>query len=271
MKRGRKCFTSRVIDPARFETPAGLVRGKMRSLTSLPMQGECGDCSWRKSNFFCGLPDSALREFTSIKITHAYPKGSMLFLEGQPADGVYILCAGRVKLSTYSEDGRSLIVRIAEAGELLGLSACAAGLTYEASAQITADCQVNFVRATEFLEFLNKHSSAAINAIRELSLTYHKAHSQICALGLSASVSDKLAKLFLEWYDRSGANGSGMHLHMDYTHEEIAEMIGTSRETVTRLLKTFKDRKLITLSHNELYIPDRKKLSAAIGSRHGQM
>jgi CRP/FNR family transcriptional regulator len=210
-----------------------------------------------------------LDEFASLKITHAYPKGTMLFLEDQPAEGVYVLCSGRAKLSAYSEDGRSLIVRIAEPGELLGLSAVAAGISYEASAQIITDCQVNFIRAKDFLNFLNKYSAAALNAIRELSLTYHRAHSQICSLGLSASVSDKLAKLLLEWYDRSGANGSGAHIPMSYTHEEIAEMIGTSRETVTRLLKAFRLRELIVIDHADLFIPDRKRLAAAVGSRHG--
>lgn len=211
-----------------------------------------------------------MREFTAMKITHTYPKGTMLFVEGQPANGVYILCSGRVKLSTYSEDGRSIIVRIAEPGEILGLSASVSNISYEASAQVIADCQVNFVRSREFIKLLNENSSAALNAIRELSQTYHKAHSKICSLGLSASVSDKLAKLFLDWYEHNANGDAGVHIPMDYTHEEIAEMIGTSRETVTRLLKRFKTRKLITLERSDLYIPDKRKLEASIGSGTGR-
>jgi CRP/FNR family transcriptional regulator len=91
---------------------------------------------------------------------------------------------------------------------------------------------------------------------------------QICSLGLSASVGDKLARLFLEWCDRYGDDKSSVHIPMSYTHEEIAEMIGASRETVTRLLKDFKTRNLIAIKRSDLFIPDRKKLESVIGTSH---
>lgn len=243
----------------------------MNTLKKIPAEHDCGCCRWREDHFFCSLPEAARAKFAALKITHSHQRGTTLFMEGQAANGVYVLCSGRVKLSTYSEDGRSIIVRIAEPGEVLGLSACVSGLPFESSAQVIADCQVNFVRKDEFLNFIGAESPAALNAIRELSATYHKAHSKICSLGLSASVSDKLARLFLDWYDRNAEDGSGAHITMDYTHEEIAEMIGTSRETVTRLLKRFRNRKLISLDRTDLHIPDKKRLENAIGnSRSGE-
>ncbi len=238
----------------------------MKTLKFLPSQHDCTQCTWRKPSFFCTLPEEDLRQFSSIKITHAYPKGTMLFMEGQSANGIYVICSGRIKLSTYSEDGRSMIVRIADPGEVIGMSASVAGINYEGSAEVIADCQVNFVRSQEFIKLLNESAPAALNAIRELSLTYHKAHAKICSLGLSASVSDKLAKLFLDWYEINANGDAGAHISMDYTHEEIAEMIGTSRETVTRLLKRFKTRKLITLDRTDLFIPDKRRLQASIGT-----
>lgn len=240
---------------------------QMKILKDFKIQNECLKCVWRSSGFFCNLPVETLKTFSLRKITHAYPKGTTLFVEGQPANGVYVLCAGRVKLTTYSAEGRAIIVRIAEPGEVLGLSACVAGISWEASAQAVDDCQVNFVRRAEFLDLLKTSSHVALNAIRDLSLSYHRAHTQICSLGLSASVSDKLAKLFLDWYEKSDNDKADRHILMSYTHEEIAEMIGTSRETVTRVLKTFKARKLISLNGTDLHIPDKKKLAATIGSR----
>lgn len=188
-----------------------------------------------------------------------------MFSEGEKANGVYVLCEGRVKLSTYSEDGKAIIIRIAEAGEVLGLSAIIAGGSYEATAQVVEACQVNFVRRDEFLGLLNKSSDAALNGLRELSRNYHQAYKQICSLGLSACAGDKLARLLIDWYDHADNGESGVHIRMIYTHEEIAEMIGSSRETVTRLLKEFTDRELISLKKTDLYIPDRKKLAAAMG------
>lgn len=240
----------------------------MKAPGKFTTQENCLGCAWRSEGFFCELPETQLRQFSTFKITYAYPRGTTLFTEGQHANGVYMLCAGRVKMSTYSEEGRSLIVRVAEPGEILGLSACVAAVAHEGSAQVIEDCQVNFVRRREILELLKNNSDAALNAIRELSHLYHRAHAQICSLGLSVSASDKLAKLLLDWCSRSGDKTGGIHIRMIYTHEDIAEMIGTSRETVTRMLKMFRDRGLIQIVGTDLFIPDRRMLRGAIGHIH---
>jgi CRP/FNR family transcriptional regulator len=242
----------------------------MKAPPTFITQENCQACIWRSHTYFCDLPEAELLQFSAVKITHAYARGTTLFTEGQPASGVYVLCAGRVKLLTYSEEGRSLIVRIAEPGEILGLSACVAGVAHEASAQVISDCQVNFVRRSDYLKLLKDNSEAALNAIRELSLLYHKAHTQICSLGLSVSAGDKLAKLLLEWCMKSDAADAGARIKMGFTHEELAEMIGTSRETVTRMLKTFRDRGLIVVEGNDLLVPDKLRLRASIGRVHPQ-
>lgn len=232
----------------------------------LPIQTNCLECHWRSEGFFCQLSNDVLGKFASLKITHAYPKGTTLFVEGQEANGIYVLCEGKVKLTTYSEDGRSMILRVAEPGEALGLSACVAGHDYECTAQVIADCQVNFVRTSDLLRFFAENSEASFNAIRDLSVIYHKAHLKVCSLGLSSSVSDKLARLLLDWFEHSAELREGSAISMEFTHEEIAEMIGTSRETVTRLLKIFRTQHLITLEKSKLFILDRRRLEAVIGS-----
>ncbi|MBK9153072.1 MAG: Crp/Fnr family transcriptional regulator [Chloracidobacterium sp.] len=233
---------------------------------ALPVQNNCIVCDWRSPGFFCHLPEDVLKKFGSLKITHAYPKGTVLFIEGQEANGIYVLCEGKIKLTTYSEDGRSMILRVAEPGEALGLSASVAGHDYECTAQAITDCQVNFVRTSDLLRFFAEHSEAAFNAIRDLSVVYHKAHLKVCSLGLASSVSDKLARLLLDWFEHSAELREGTAFSMEFTHEEIAEMIGTSRETVTRLLKIFRTQQLITLEKSKLFIPDRRRLEAVIGS-----
>lgn len=221
--------------------------------------------------FLSQLSIESKGEFFKIATTHEYPKGATLFIEGQSSNGVYVLGAGRVKLLAYSEEGRAIIIRIAEPGEVLGLSACVTGVPYEVSAQVSAVCQVHFIRRDDFLVLLRKDHEAALSAIRELSLLYHAAHSQICSLGLSTSTSDKLAKLFLHWFERSHEGATGAYVPMNFTHEEIAEMIGTSRETVTRLIKSFKSRNLIRLEDSKLIIPDKARLKAEIGRRNSHV
>jgi CRP/FNR family transcriptional regulator, cyclic AMP receptor protein len=224
-------------------------------------------------SFFRDLPDEALRAFESIKIHTNYPRGAALFVEGESAHGIYALCHGRVKLLTHSADGKALILRIAEPGELLGLSATITGSSHEATAEVLENCQVNFVRGQDFLRFIREHADAGLGALRQLSENYHQAYAQICSLGLSTSVADKLAKLFLSWcsypatYTGFKGKSSSVRLKLSFSHEEIAEMIGTSRETVTRMLKDFKERGLISIKGSDLTIHDRGVLESSIGSR----
>ena len=239
----------------------------MKAINNLKIQHKCLGCELRSANFFCNLSESSLQTFESLKITNAYPKGATLFMEGQPSNGIYMLCQGRVKLSTCSRDGKVIILRIAEAGEVLGLSATVSDSNYEATAEILEPCQVNFVRKDDFLRFLAQNTEACFSAIKQISHKYHTAYIQVRSFGLSHTAADKLAKLLLEW-SKTNNNGNGSsHLKISYTHEEIAEMIGTSRETVTRILKDFKTRKLIDVKGLDLVIHDLKKLDATIGVR----
>jgi CRP/FNR family transcriptional regulator len=221
------------------------------------------------ADFFCEFSTASIEAFQSLKITNAYPKGTTLFNEGQPSHGIYMLCQGRVKLSTCSREGKVIILRIAEAGEILGLSATVSDSVYEVTAEVTEPCQVNFVRKEDFMRFLQKNVDACLSAAKQLSRNYHGAYVQVRSFGLSSTASDKLAKLLLEWCKANGnCSGSNIHLKLSLTHEEIAEMIGTTRETVSRLLKNFKDRKLLTKKGSDLIIHNKEKLEAVIGVQH---
>ena len=236
----------------------------MKVLHNLKIQSRCSDCQLRSENFFCSLPPADLQKFEALKITNTYPKGTTFFNEGQPSHGIYMLCQGSVKLSTCSRDGKVIILRIAEAGEILGLSATVSDTSYEATAEVLEACQVNFVRKQDFLRFLQQTPEASLSAAKQLSRTYHKAYSQIRSFGLSNCAGDRLAKLLLEWCETTrrgnGGDNASVHLKISFTHEEIAEMIGTSRETVSRLLKDFKEKKLISVKGSDLIIHDREKL-----------
>jgi CRP/FNR family transcriptional regulator len=239
----------------------------MKVINNMKIQHKCENCELRSENFFCDLRENNLKIFESLKITNAYPKGSTLFMQGQPSNGVYILCQGRVKLSTCSKDGKVIILHIAEPGEILGLSSTVTDSIHIATAEVLEPCQVNFVRNADFINFLKQNAEACLSAVKQLGHNYQTAHLQICSLGLSTSVADKLALLFLGWCKASCEDHKSIHLKISYTHEEIAQMIGTSRETVTRLLKDFKDRKLISIKGSDLIVHDRDELNDSIGSQ----
>ena len=237
----------------------------MLSPYGLEIVESCLTCKLRADKIFCNLPQPTVQALEAIKYTTAYPKGAVLFVEGQAPRGVFILCRGRVKLSICSSDGKTLILKIAEAGEVLGLSASVSGKPYELTAETLSPCQVNFVKREDFLRFLREHNDVCLRVAEQLSEKYNTACHEIRSLGLSHSAAEKLAKLLLEWSLKNGGARQPDRMKLTLTHEEIAQMIGTSRETVTRLFADFKKRQLIQLKGSTLVIRNRPALENLVG------
>lgn len=237
-------------------------------MRAAPLQtvDRCTECHQRSKDFFCSLSPETVRAFEAIKNTQMHPKGSPLFVEGQATNGVYLLCQGRMKLSTSSSDGRKLILRIVEPGEVLGLSATVSNIPYEVTAEAIEPCQTNFVQREEFLQFLSRHKDACFNVARHLSRYCGKAYTQIRALGLSHSASERLAKLLLDWCTSEGVeSGQSITLKLMLTQEEIAGMIGTSRETVSRVFADFKSKQIVNVKGGALTVLNKDALQALAG------
>jgi CRP/FNR family transcriptional regulator, cyclic AMP receptor protein len=239
----------------------------MRSPFGLEAGDSCVDCAIRTPGHFCDLEREILKSFETIKYATVYPKGAVLFVEGQPPRGVFMLCSGSVKLTTCSSDGKAIITRIAEGGEVLGLSATVSGRPYMATAETLIPSQVNFIRRDDFLRFLKGNSTACLRVSEHLSNNYHNTFQQVRSLGLSHTASEKLAKLMLEWCEKNGKDTErGITLKLTLTHEEIAQMIGSSRETVTRLLTDFKNKQIIRVKGSTLIIHDKAALASMVSS-----
>jgi len=223
----------------------------------------CLSCKMRAEHSFCDLPPAALQNFEAIKYCTTYPKGAILFVEGQEPRGIFVLCTGRVKLSICDREGKTLIVKIAESGEVLGLSSTIGGKPYELTAETVAPCQVNFVRREDFLSLLKEHSDVCLRVAVQLSHKYNTACHDIRSLGLAHSAGEKLAKLLFDWGTRNGQAGkSEPRFTLAVTHEEMAQMIGTSRETVTRLLADLKKRQVVQMKGSTLLIRNRAALKS---------
>lgn len=206
-----------------------------------------------------------MEELEKVKYASAYPQGAVLFVEGQAPRGVYIVCSGRVKLSTTSREGKTLILRIAQAGEVLGLHATVSGKPYELTGETLQPCQLDFIRRDDFLRFLQHHGDACLNAAEHLSQNCQNAYELIRSLGLSHSVGEKLARLLLEWASDGEQTKDGIRIKISLTHEEIAQLIGTSRETVTRVLSEFREKKFAHLHGSTLMIMNRPGLERLVG------
>ncbi len=232
----------------------------------LHLNENCLMCKLRSDGFFCDLPKPALEAFEHIKYATTYPADAMLFMEGQEPRGIYVLCSGKVKLSLTSTAGRTMIVKLAEPGEVLGLHACISGRTHDITAETTQPSQVNFVRRQDFLNFLKEYGTACLQAAEHLSADHQNALHVIQNLALSHSAAEKLAHLLLENSAQGEKTPDGIRFKMGLTHEELGESIGTSRETVTRLLAQFKKQRLIETRGASMIIRDRAGLEKMVGS-----
>jgi CRP/FNR family transcriptional regulator, cyclic AMP receptor protein len=227
----------------------------------------CLACKSHTGQLFCSFSASTLEAFEAIKFATIYPAGSVLFMEGQSARGIFVLCKGRVKLSICSSDGKSLILKIAEPGEVLGLSATVSGHAYGLTAEMLEPCQVNFVKREDFLRLLHEHDDACLHTVGALSEKYNAACHEIRSLGLSHSAAERLGRFLLKCSSQSGQAGAQQpRLNLGLTHEEIAELIGTSRETVTRVFTELRKHQVVEVHGATVLIRNKAALERLVAA-----
>jgi len=231
----------------------------MRAPYGLNILDNCLTCPVRGEHLFCNLSLNAGQRLNEIKSTAVYPRGAMLFIEGQQPRGVFVLCTGKVKLSTTSREGKTIITKISEPGDVLGLNAVVSGRPYEVTAEMMEPGQANFVPRDSLLQLMKDFPEAALRLAQQLSRNYFIAYEEVRTLGLSVSPSEKFAKLLLSWSTVPQTDGTSQ-LKLTLTHEEIGELIGTTRETVSRLFSDFKKKQLVVLKGATLVIRSRPAL-----------
>jgi CRP/FNR family transcriptional regulator, cyclic AMP receptor protein len=234
----------------------------MRSSQVQEAMGGCPDCSQRSGGFLSEASIATRRAFEAIKSTNSYRQGAFLFSEGEMPRGVFVLCQGRAKLSLTSSDGKVIIMGFAEPGEALGLNAAVLGTPYEMTVELLEGGHVHFARRDDFVRFLREHADACVGVAAALANSYHGACEQLRTLGLSGTVRQKLSRLLVEWSNGGEPTRQGIRVKLPFTHEEIAQSIGSSRETVTRTLAELKHRQFTALNGSTLVIQNR----AALGS-----
>jgi CRP/FNR family transcriptional regulator, cyclic AMP receptor protein len=191
--------------------------------------------------------EGIISNLEAFAIPAYYPKGTVLFVEGQPTRGVFILHSSRVKLFTSSAGGKNFILGFANPGEILGLAGTVSGAPYEAWAEATELTQTGFIQRKHFVNILRCYGEIAMQVAIQLGNSYRSAIAGARMMVLSRSASQKLAKFLLDWCESNRPF-------------QDAQVIGTSRETVTRLLSGFKKRGLIQWKGCNLVLTDKAGL-----------
>jgi len=229
----------------------------MRAPYGLNILDNCLSCPMRGEHLFCNLSLQAGQRLNEIKSTAVYPKGTMLFIEGQQPRGVFVLCVGKAKLSTSSRDGKTIITKISEGGDVLGLNAVVSNRPYEVTAEMMEPGQANFIPRDSLIQLMKDYPEVALRIAQQISRNYYTAYEEIRTLGLAASPSEKFARLLLSWSTKNAQDDGSSQVKLTLTHEEIAEMIGTTRETVSRLFSEFKKKQLMQRKGATLVIRSR--------------
>jgi len=200
---------------------------------------------------------SLLREIHASNITYlnsVHGRGKVLFAEGETARGVYILRTGRATISISSSEGRIVITRLARAGDVLGLNSVLRSSSYDATVKTLEPCRTDFIPRAELIELIGKSHEGARAVLKILSQELTDSTERTRSLLLPRTTSARLARLLLEWSKKS------TQIDRAFTHEEIAQMICCSRETVTRLLASISRRKIIEITSDSILIRDRAAL-----------
>jgi CRP/FNR family transcriptional regulator, cyclic AMP receptor protein len=148
------------------------------------IRSSCLSCEFRPDRLFCDMPAESLKAFDEIKSLTAFPRSTVLFAEGRPVRGIYILCDGRAKLSICSETGKRLTLRIAGPGEVLGLGAALSNTPYEVTAELLDNSQVVFVRRKDLQKFLRENRTVCMEIVRMLSQDLHGAYERVCTIAM---------------------------------------------------------------------------------------
>jgi CRP/FNR family transcriptional regulator, cyclic AMP receptor protein len=208
------------------------------------------------------LSKTSQEALSAVSMAVGQRAGDILFSEEELAKGVFILHQGKVKISTSSSDGKTLILRIATAGAVLGLSSVIQNKPQETTAQVLETSRLSFVRRADLLRLMSEHGDVTLQMAKELSLEYAGLCQELATIGLQRSAVSRLAQLFIGWSESAKLDLTNIEIECSLTHEVIAQLIGTSRETVTRILHDFRVGEIATLKNEFLTIHDTRKLRA---------
>jgi CRP-like cAMP-binding protein len=227
---------------------------------------ECEHCGIRTTkDVIRDLPVSQLDSFRECGSSAIYRQRQLIFHEGTPAHGLYILCHGAVKLYQSDRFGHDHILDIAVPGDVLGELPLDPHECFSVSAEAVADSQLCYLPRERLVAFIQEHPMTGVRLIESLSKALSTARKRVRALALKRAES-RLAELLIHLANAAGASGSNgngngeRRLTLNYSRQELGAMIGVSQETVIRMFGRLKQKRAIETRHRDVVITDAEKL-----------
>ncbi len=249
--------TSSCLRPARSTSRRPAIRPR-----------NCLNCSILDTQSFSTFSADALRDFDFLGICRHYEPRAVLFREGSPADHLLIICAGRIKVTASSSNGRLFLLRVATPGDIIALAALQEHAIHRVSAETLSPCTVKSIPRADFIRFIESHTDASRITALAIAREYNSAVLSARRLALHTSAAGKLASTLLDWARTDGGSHSPtpadlpISFHMQLNQEELGSMAGLSRETVSRLLTRFRREGLVDQSDHQMTLNNPGRLEA---------
>jgi CRP-like cAMP-binding protein len=219
-------------------------------------QGSCLVCPSRDDSIFAELTSEHLEELDESKVTNVYKKGQVLFHQDSPALGVFCVLDGQVKILKNSEDGKETITRIATCGDVLGLRGVLTDSNQPVTAKVMQDAQICFIDRKFFKDLILKSPEAANSLIMRLAKDVTQLEDKVEGMN-TKTVRQRLVQLLLSFCQTYGMRKAGeVFIDLKITRAEMAAMVGTTPETIIRILSDMDSTGIIRQDGKKIFIPD---------------
>lgn len=219
----------------------------------------CESCHSRIKSVFCDLNEDELRELSFHKTCNIYPKGQIIFWEGNNPQGLFCVNEGVVKTSKIGVDGKEQILRMVKEGDILGYRSLITGEPSTVSAVALEDTKVCQIPKENFFKLLQTNSDISLKLMKLLAKELDTAEITISSLA-QKQVRERVAETLLMLKEFYGTEEDGKTIKSSMSRYDIASIAGTARETATRLLSEFKNDRVIDFNTKRILILDPKKL-----------
>ncbi|WP_432664565.1 Crp/Fnr family transcriptional regulator [Wukongibacter baidiensis] len=216
----------------------------------------------KKVPIFSQLKDDDLNKILSITIQKKYKKGSVIFMEGDKGEAFYFIKSGKIKISKSSKDGKELILNIYGENHVFAEVTIFNDISYPATAEVIEDAVVGVIRNYDLEKLIKSNTELGFNLIKILSKRLFNAQMKLKQLALNDTYS-RTADTLIRLSKNVGIERNGqIEFDLDLSRQELANMIGTARETVSRILSRFKKEGSIDISGKKMVIKDIEKLES---------
>lgn len=220
---------------------------------------DCESCDTRENSVFVTLVAPELQNVTESKGCRSYAKGEMIFYVDQSPSGLFCVHRGNIKLYKVGKDGREQIIRLARPGDIIGYRAMISGERYSSFAVPLDDAQLCHIPKSLFFSLLSSNYNLSASVMTLLSAELKAAEEKVVEMA-QKPVRERLAETLLLLKEAYGVEKDGHTLSMKLTRIEIANIVGTATESVSRLLSKLKEDGIIDMQGRRLKIMDHDRL-----------